>query len=368
MFLAMGIKSDPANPNIHLIDCRPDGYKGKRIREEFHGTREAAEEYYRALMRQPASKPQLPKALTIKALWPEYIRYCEVNRAASTVADLKVCWRAHLKDYFGNLQPKMITRQLIEEYKRLRLSQTLWGREGLTPPKPRTITKELHYLSGMLTWAAKHDHCAPLPFKIEGFDPKMTRAPRARPLAPAQVNAILAQLHPRYHLVFLLMADAGLRATEALTLQRKNIDLSQNIIYVTGKGNKERIVPVATARLRAELERAKDYQGYVTVNKKTGQPYRSIKKPLITAARRAGVEQRVYQHLLRHTFGTMATVADISQASLQRIMGHADPATTSIYQTLAAEHLKQQAAKFGKMIDKEACPYGSMDTDDNDLK
>ncbi len=56
-----------------------------------------------------------------------------------------------------------------------------------------------------------------------------------------------------------------------------------------------------------------------------------------------------------------------SQASLQRIMGHADPATTSIYQTLAAEHLKQQAAKFGKMIDKEACPRGSMDTDDNDF-
>ena len=48
-------------------------------------------------------------------------------------------------------------------------------------------------------------------------------------------------------------------------------------------------------------------------------------------------------------------------------MGHADPATTSIYQTLAAEHLKQQAAKFGKMIDKEACPHGSMDTDDNDF-
>lgn len=362
----MGIRTDPADPTLHHIDCRPDGYKGKRVREDFRGSREEAEEYYRVLMRRPMSR-NLPRPMTLKAMWPEYIQWMRTNRAASTADNVRLTWDVHLAEFFGNLQPKHLTRALIEQYKQRRLGQTKWGKAGAAPPKPRTITKELHYLSGMIAWAVRMDYCDPLPFRIEGFPARMTRAPAAHPLTAEQVQALLGALSPRYHAAFLLMVDAGLRATEAMTLKREQVDLGRGLLYIVGKGNKERIVPIATARLRAALESAvPSPDGYLTVNPRTNKPYLNIKKPLSTAARRAGITQHVYQHLLRHTFGTLATVANVGQASLQRIMGHSSPTTTGIYQTLAAEQLRQAAANFGAMID--GCPHGQLDTSHNPSK
>ena len=387
----MGIRTDPGNPNLHYLDCRPDGYKGKRVRETFSGTREEAEAYYRAMMQRPDIKP-LPTARALKELWPEYVRHCEVHWSATTVRDFRICWERHLCEYFGALRPKQLTRPLIEAYKQRRLAAPRRARGQGTGVKPKTITKELHYISGMINWAAKMGYCEPLHFKIEGFPAKMLRAPKPHPLMPDQVAALLAALRPAVRLPVLLMVDAGLRASEAQGLKREQVNLERGILYVVGKGAKERVIPITTSRLRAELERAvaevdrhragkrstdgstasKESPtaaalraGYLTVNPKTGRPYITIKKSLMTAARQAGIEQHVYQHLLRHTFGTLATTAGVAQAALQNIMGHSSPVTTGIYQTLAAEQLRQQTQKFGAMMDaalpSAPCPDGQMD-------
>lgn len=360
----MGIRTDPANENLHYLDCRPDGYKGKRIRVTYEGSREAAEEYYRALMQRPLSKP-LPTARALKELWPEYVRHCEAHWSATTVRDFKICWERELLPYFGALRPKQLTRPLIEAYKQRRLAAPRRSR-GQGTVKPKTITKELHYISGMINWAAKMGYCEPLHFKIEGFPAKMLRAPKPHPLMPEQVAALLSVLNPAVRLPVLLMVDAGLRASEALTLKRDQVNLERGILYVVGKGNKERVIPIATDRLRIALEQAVATPGdYLTVNPATGRPYLSLKKSLIAAARRAGIGQHVYQHLLRHTFGTLATTAGVAQAALQNIMGHSSPVTTGIYQTLAAEQLRQQTQQFGAMMDaalpSSPCPDGQMD-------
>ena len=363
----MGIRTDPANENLHYLDCRPDGYKGKRVRVTYEGSREAAEDYYRALMQRPLSKP-LPTARTLQALWPEYIRWCEANWSPSTVKDFRNCWTRNLQDYFGHLRPKMLTRALIEAYKQRRLSQPRWGRPGMGAVSRRTISKEVGYIAWFVSWAVNNEYCAPLPFRIQGFPAKLTRPPKPRPLTPEQVGALLAQLSPRLRLCALLMVDAGLRASEALGLRRDQVQLDRGVMYVLGKGAKERIVPIATERLRAELERAMERAGEgacLTVNPRTGKPYGSLKKSLAAAAKRAGIEQHVYQHLLRHTFGTLATVANVGQAALQNIMGHSSPVTTGIYQTLAAEQLRQQTLRFGAMMDSASCPDGHQDKTNN---
>lgn len=362
----MGIRTDPADPNLHHIDCRPDGYKGRRVRVDFQGSREDAEEYYRALMRRPMSRP-LPKPMTLKAMWPEYLKHCEAHWSSTTVRDFLICWERHLCEYWGGLYPKQITRPLVEQYKQRRLAAPRRAGKSGTAIKPKTIHKELQYISGMVNWAVRMDYCDPLPFKIEGFPQKLLRAPKPRPLMPEQVAALLAALRPAVRLPVLLMVDAGLRASEALTLKRSQVNLERGVIYVLGKGRKERIIPVVTSRLREALERAVHGAGddYLTVNPKTGRPYVCIKKSLMTAARRAGIEQHVYQHLLRHTFGTVATAAGVAQAALQNMMGHSSPVTTGIYQTLAAEQLRQQALNFGVAMESASargtCPDGQVD-------
>jgi len=300
----------------------------------------------RSYMRRHVELPR-PTARTIAGIWPSWLAYYRANRAASTAADAETCW-VHLRPVFGRLQPKVLSRQLLEQYKQNRISQGV---------KHRTVTKELSYLSSLLKWAAQNDYCDPIPFPVAGFGRKLTAPAKPRPLTPVQISKLLEFLEPEYRLPFLLMADAGLRRAEALQLRREHVEFEHGVIFVTGKGGKERIVPITTDRLAAELETRRETRGYLTVNPETGRPYLTIRKALIRAAAKAGVDKHLYHHLLRHTFGTQATTAGYDLSALQAIMGHASAATTGIYQHLAGEYLRTQGRKLNDLV-KTECPHG----------
>ena len=335
----MSVKPDPTIPGHWIIDCRPDGYKGKRERVSFPGTEDQAREWERRMMRRHVDV-MAPKARSLVGIYPSWIMAYGIDRSASTVADAEVAW-SHLREIFGKLQPKVITRQLIEKYKQQRLS------DGV---KPRTINKELSYLSSLLRWAAENDHCDPLPFVINKFPGKMTKPPKPRPISPAQITALYEAIDEGYRLVFLLMADLGLRRNEAMTLTREQVEFDSGTIFVIGKGSKERVLPITTDRLMLELVKKKDMRGWLTFNKQTGKPYLTIRKALLRAAEKVGLGKHLYHHLLRHSFGTVATVAGYDQSALQAIMGHASPNTTGMYQHMAGEYLRSQGRKLNDMI------------------
>jgi integrase len=172
-------------------------------------------------------------------------------------------------------------------------------------------------------------------------------------LTPEQVTKVLDAIESEYRLIFLLMADAGLRRNEALHLRRDHVEFDHGVIFVTGKGSKERIVPITTDRLLAELEKRRDIEGWLSVNSNTKRPFLTIRKALMRAGKRAGIGKHLYHHLLRHSFGTNATAAHLDLSSLQAIMGHSSPTTTGIYQHLAGEYLRQQGRKFNDMVKLE---------------
>lgn len=335
------------SPNLYRIDCRPDGYKGKRERLDFTGTLEEALIWERVIMRRHVATPAVqPRSLA--AIFPVWLVWYRANRAKTTVEAVELIWDKHLKETFAKLQPKYLTRGIIEQYKTKRT------REGV---KPSTVNKELAFFGGMIRWAVDNDICDQLPFSITGFSRKMTAAPKPRPLTPEQITKIYELIAPHHKLSFLLMADAGMRRNEALTLTREQVEFENGIIFVTGKGNKERIVPITTDRLMAELTAKKHVKGWLTVNPKTNQPYLNIRNELERVAKRAGLEKHLYHHLLRHSFGTNATAAHLDLSSLQSIMGHSSPSTTGIYQHLAAEYLHAQGRKLNDLV-KNECPHG----------
>ncbi len=153
------------------------------------------------------------------------------------------------------------------------------------------------------------------------------------------------------------MADTGMRRNEALTLTREQVEFENGIIFVIGKGSKERIVPITTDRLMMELRAKEQVKGWLSVNPLTKRPYLTIRKALIRAAEQAGLGKHLYHHLLRHSFGTNATAAHLDLSSLQSIMGHSSPSTTGMYQHLAAEYLHQQGRKLNDLV-KNECPHG----------
>lgn len=345
----MSVRPHPKYQGTWIIDCRPDGYTGKRVRQEVEvATREEAEDIEKTIMRRHVEDKGPVTARTMAAIFPSYLDYYRANRAASSAKDLQSCWENWLKPFFGKLQPKVLTRQLIEAYKASRVK---------TGVKHRTVTKEVSYFSAFVNWAAENDYCDPVPFQVKGFGRKQTAPPKPRPLTQDQITAILQMIEPEYRLIYLLMADAGLRVTEAITLQRSSIEFDHGVMFLTGKGNKERIVPITTDRLWQELEKKKGTEGYLSVNPKTQKPYYDIKKALERAAKKAGIEKHVYHHLLRHSFGTNATRANYSQNALQLIMGHSSPHTTAMYQHLAAEDLRREGRKLNDRV-KSFCPHG----------
>ena len=119
-------------------------------------------------MRRHAEDKGLVTARIMAAIFPSYLNYYRANRAVSSAKDLQSCWENWLRPFFGKLQPKVLTRQLIEAYKTCRVK---------TGVKHRTVTKEVSYFSAFVNWAAENDSCDPIPFQVKGFERKQTARP-----------------------------------------------------------------------------------------------------------------------------------------------------------------------------------------------
>jgi integrase/recombinase XerD len=147
------------------------------------------------------------------------------------------------------------------------------------------------------------------------------------------------------------MYACGLRASEAIALERSQIDLDAGILRTRGKGSKERIVPIGSAAVRSlrqyldtgrpRLVQLRD-EPRVFVNARGERLSRQgLYKIIQRHARAAGLEHKMSPHTLRHTFATHLLAGGCDLRSLQEMLGHADIGTTQIYTHLSPERLRE---------------------------
>jgi len=131
----------------------------------------------------------------------------------------------------------------------------------------------------------------------------------------------------------------GLRRSELLNIQPKNIDRKRSVIRITGKGNKQREVPLPASVLqmlevyfRAYRPKRYLFEGFVP-----GKAYSptSLTKIIKANAARAGIKKNISPHVLRHSFATHMLERGVNLKRLQLLMGHNSMKTTSIYLHLA---------------------------------
>ena len=147
-----------------------------------------------------------------------------------------------------------------------------------------------------------------------------------------------------------LMYACGLRASEAIGLELRDVDLEERVLRARGKGSKERVVPIGQAAVRAlriYLER-----GRPALIKKTTEPHLFVnfrggaltRQGLYKIVRRhaaaAGLADRMSPHTLRHTFATHLLAGGCDLRSVQEMLGHADVSTTQLYTHLSSQRLK----------------------------
>lgn len=181
-----------------------------------------------------------------------------------------------------------------------------------------------------------------------------------RVLSVDEVETLLASidvstsLGVRDRALFEVIYSSGLRISEASGLLLQNIYLKENILFVLGKGNKERLVPFGDdARLWLskwiEEERPKivgtrnvpyvfvNYQGKQFSRKGIWKRFQEIKAL-------SGVESKV--HTLRHSFATHLLQGGADLRSVQQLLGHSDLATTQIYTHVDNSELKSYHKEF----------------------
>ena len=118
---------------------------------------------------------------------------------------------------------------------------------------------------------------------------------------------------------------------------------------VTGKGNKDRIVPVGSRALQA-ISRwhasrgalaAADEPALFVSNRGTRLSRRSVQARVDHWARRQGIDSKVYPHLFRHSFATHLLESSHDLRGVQELLGHSNISTTQVYTHLDFQHLAQ---------------------------
>lgn len=148
--------------------------------------------------------------------------------------------------------------------------------------------------------------------------------------------------------------SCGLRVSELCGLQAADLDGSERIVRVRGKGKKERLVPISETALAA-------VEAYWTLlaDRPTGEmavfssetKRRSPLSPLMLARRLkkylmlAGLDPSLTPHKLRHSYATHLLDAGADLRSVQELLGHAHLVTTQVYTHVTTERLKQAYEK-----------------------
>lgn len=217
----------------------------------------------------------------------------------------------------------------------------------LTVTSENTITKRTvrTYSTDMRTffnWLLQEEYIQPEKSPIKNFKLIKSEVKAILPITADELNIIVdgysasTETGIRNLCIIHLFIDEGLRLNEVCKLKLSDISFLNNCIVINGKGNKQRIVPMAR-KVRKYLERYINIyrpdvsHEYVLCNINdsplTGDSIKSLFNRIV---KRTGIT-RLYPHLLRHTFATSFILGGGSVEMLRIYMGHSDINTTQNY-------------------------------------
>lgn len=156
--------------------------------------------------------------------------------------------------------------------------------------------------------------------------------------------------------IFELLYSCGLRITEAVELCVNDLDFENRFITITGKGGKERMVPISEEAIRLIRKYLKHSRSeilsdrlsdYVFISKKGSKLNRkSVWRLLKGYVERTQIRKNITPHTLRHSFATHLLENGADLRSVQELLGHMDISTTQVYTHLARKELQKIHRRF----------------------
>ena len=279
----------------------------------------------------------------------DYLNYLDIdmnysnNTIMSYDSDLN-----KLNAYFDNKDLLKLSNKDLEKYI-----------TTLEEYAPSTVSRNISSIKGFYTYLNKIG-------KIDNNPSELIKEPKLGRHLPTyltieEINHLLDieiknNFDYRNKAILELMYATGLRISEVVDLEFKNIDFDDCIIRVMGKGSKERIVPIndyALDALKEYLDIArpsmliKGENNYLFINNHGNKMTRqAIFKIIKKECELKGINKNISPHTLRHTFATHLLENGADLRVIQELLGHSDISTTQIYTHVSNEKLKHDYEEY----------------------
>ena len=180
-------------------------------------------------------------------------------------------------------------------------------------------------------------------------------------LSTAEVDRLEASIDlskwegQRNRAIIEVLFSCGLRVSELVNLKLSNLYVEEKFVRVTGKGDKERLVPISSRALdelnawfadRNAMRIKAGEEDYVFLNRRGVHLTRTMILIMIKRqAVAAGITKTISPHTLRHSFATALLEGGADLIAIQAMMGHEDIATTEIYTHIDTSSLREEITK-----------------------
>lgn len=210
-----------------------------------------------------------------------------------------------------------------------------------------SINRSISIIKGFYNYLENRDIVGNNPTgKLETF--RDINRPKRDVLTEDEIDLLVKNIEDKIvkYVVFTI-SNTGLRISELTNLKLENVDMENRIIYVIGgKGGKNRVIPINHKLHRVLVRYLKEIRpdvesDYFFAKKKTGKISRQWTNTKIKeAVENLGWDKDITSHNLRHSFATNLLVNDVNIVSVQKLLGHSDLRTTSIYLHQSLDDLK----------------------------
>ncbi len=268
--------------------------------------------------------------------YKEYLKYLEIEKKYSPLT---------IKNYEKDLE---LFHNFIKEESNIDVKVVRKFLSFLYEKKysKKTISRMISALRGYFKYLHKNDSINENPMLLISNPKKETKLPNF--LYYDQLTDFInyvqtSEFKKRDYLIVELLYSTGIRVSELVNLKISDIDLSNNMIRVLGKGNKERIVIFGDVAKEAILD-------YLNNERKVGSDYLILNNNNQQITTR-GIEYlfnkynktsktKITPHTLRHTFATHMLNEGADLKSVQELLGHENLSTTQVYTHVSNERLR----------------------------
>ncbi|HNW33526.1 MAG TPA: tyrosine recombinase, partial [Candidatus Ozemobacteraceae bacterium] len=291
--------------------------------------------------------------LYLQSLIESFLKHCEKERSMSTHTVRAYAADLHL--FFDWMREKAPPADMARAAALTAADvRSFWAQRRQAGVCGNSIRRAQSAIRGLFAYAVRRGIMQVNP--MDTVDPARGSRPLPRILSEEEADRLMTSNDSslsglRDRALLELLYGSGLRASEAVSLTRISLDASQGLIRVTGKGSKERIVPLTPAaaeavreylrRRDAEQPKARSESALFLNMQGTPLQVRSVARILEKHIRTIALAKHISPHDLRHSFATHLLNGGADLRAVQDMLGHASLSTTQIYTHLSRDRLQK---------------------------